>query len=154
MLSSTRRRLLVPAAIVMALAVAPLLTACGGNPLQNIVENATGGNLDLGGTDVPDDFPSDVPLAQGEVVFGASIGSDEERIWNVTVKVGSIDVMDQIAEQLTGLGFEQVSLGGSSDGGKTGIFTKEPLTVLVVTAADDENGFIASYTVTKSSEGS
>lgn len=150
----SRHRFLVPAAIVMALAIAPALTACGGNPLQNIVENATGGKVDLGGTDVPKDFPSEVPLTQGEVIFGASIGSDEEKIWNVTVKVSGVDVIDEIAAQLTSAGFEQQTLGGSSGEGKTGIYTMEPFTVLVVTAKDDKDGFIASYTVTKTSKSS
>jgi len=146
------RRFLVPAAIVMALAITPALTACGGNPLQNIVENATGGKLDIGGTSMPKDFPSEVPVIQGEVIFGAGIGSDTEKVWNVTVKVDNADAITEISNQLTGAGFESNMDTSSSGDAQSAIFTKEPFGVLVVVTNDDKEGFIANYTVTKGSE--
>ncbi|MFZ2963975.1 MAG: hypothetical protein WA006_04740, partial [Rhodoglobus sp.] len=104
-MNTLRKRITVPVAIVLALAVTPALSGCFGNPVEQIIEGATGGDVDLGGASVPDGFPGEVPLIQGEVVFGASIGNAEGRIWNVTIKVANAGALDQIVSQLEGAGF-------------------------------------------------
>ena len=149
-----RKRFIVPAALVLALCIAPVLTACGGNPIQNIVQNATGGKVDLGGKSLPKDFPSEVPLVKGDVIFGAGIGSDEGKIWNVTIKVSDLKAFDQIADQLKSAGFESHAAGDSSGDARTGLFTKDPHGVLVVVSTDNKNGVVANYTVTYTKPGS
>ena len=150
----SRKRFIVPAAFVLALAITPAVTACSGNPIQNIVQNATGGTVDLGGKSMPKDFPSEVPVTTGEVIFGAGVGSDEGKIWNVTIKVSDDNALDQIDAQLTSAGFEAQSAGGSSANAKTALFTKDPYGVLVVVSKDDKNGVVANYTVTYTKPGS
>ena len=152
-MSSTRKRILVPAAIVVSLTLSPMLTACS-NPLQGLVEQATGGQLDLGGTQVPADFPADVPLAQGSVIFGAGVGSEDGKVWSVTIKVADANALDGITQQLISAGFESQTQGEATGETKSGIFAKEPYGVLVVVAKDDANGFIANYTVTYAKPGS
>lgn len=152
---STRKKILVPAAIVMSLALAPVLTACGGNPIQGIVQNVTGGKVDIGGTQVPKDFPKEIPLASGEVIFGGGLGNEEGKVWNVTVKVSGSSAMDSIKSQLESAGFESISSGGSSLEATTGMFSKDPYGVLVIVSKDDDSGaYVANYTVTFSKEDS
>ena len=154
MMSSLRNRVFAPIAIALAVVLTPTLAGCGiiSNPIEGIVEGATGGNLDLGGTSVPDDFPADVPLYDGEVVFGASFGTGTDQIFNVTVKVPDAGAVDQIASDLEAAGFTaagEVNL--SSDQGGTLVYTSDTWGVLVVVATDAENSWTANYTVTSAS---
>jgi hypothetical protein len=73
-----RSRITVPLAIVLALLAGSALTACS---VQNIVHNVTGGSVDIPGKSVPKDFPSEVPLAKGEVLLGAAVGSKDGKVW-------------------------------------------------------------------------
>ena len=147
----TRKRITIPLAIVLALAVTPALSGCFGNPIEQMIEGATGGDVDLGGKSVPNGFPSEVPLAQGEVLFGASIGNDEGRVWNVTIKVSDATAIEQIVAQLEGAGFSTAAegFGGSNADGGTAILENERYGVLVVVSKDGDNGFVANYTVTE-----
>ena len=154
-MSSARRKILVPAAIVMSLTLAPMLAGCMGNPIQGLVEQATGGQLDIGGTSVPKDFPKEIPLASGPVIFGAGIGSGDSKVWNVAIKVSDASAMDGIKAQLEAAGFKSAGDADSSLDAKTGLFTKDPFGVLVIVAPnEDEGGFVANYTVTYSKDDS
>ena len=129
-------RLITAALLAVSLALAaPALTGCG--LIQDAVEKATGGDVDLGGKSVPDDFPSDVPLIEGEVLYGASAGSEDGKLWNVTIKVADASAFDEIAAQFEAAGFEASDLGGTSDQGATGTFTKDPYGVFVVVTGGD-----------------
>lgn len=147
----SRKGVTVPLAILIALAVTPALSGCFGNPVEQIIEGATGGDVDLGGKSVPDGFPSEVPLAQGEVLFGASLGNDEGHVWNVTIKVADAAAIDQIVAQLESAGFSTAAegFGGSTADGGTAIVENDRYGVLVVVSKDGENGFVANYTVTE-----
>lgn len=148
-MSLRRKRILAPAAIVLALSLAPMLTACGGNPIQGLVNDATGGLIDVGGTSVPKDFPADVPLVPGDVVSGLGFGNEEGKVWNVGVKVSGLDALDSIASQLKSAGFEMIGDEGvAMEEGAGNIFTKPNYGVLVIVAKDDKGGFVANYTVT------
>ncbi len=152
-MSSTRKRYLVPAAIVLSLALAPVLTACS-NPIEGLVKQVTGGGVDLGGSSLPSDFPKEVPIASGKVIFGGGLGNAEGKIWNVTIQVSDGNALDGITAQLTAAGFESKAQGDATGDTKTGIFSKDPYGVLVVVSKDDKNGFIANYTVTYTKPGS
>ena len=145
-------RLITAALLAVSLAlVAPALAGCGA--IQDAVEKATGGDVDFGGKSVPEDFPSDVPLIDGEVLSGASAGNDDGKVWNVTIKVDDATAFDQITAQLEDAGFESSELGGTSDQGGTGTFTKDPYGVFVVVAGGDTaEGWVANYTVTTSAK--
>lgn len=149
-MNTLRKRITVPVAIVLALAVTPALSGCFGNPIEQIIEGATGGDVDLGGASVPDGFPGEVPLIQGEVVFGASIGNDEGRVWNVTIKVAGSGAIEEIVSQLEGAGFTATEgFGGSIAEGGTAVLENADYGVLVVVSQDGESGFVANYTVTE-----
>lgn len=153
-MNTLHQRLTVPVAIVLALAITPALSGCFGNPLEQIIEGATGGDVDLGGNSVPEGFPAEVPLIQGEILFGGSIGNDEGRIWNVTIKVAGAAALDEIVAQLEGAGFTASAegFGGSSEDGGTAILENATYGVLVVVSKDGDNGFVANYTVTEKTE--
>ena len=143
------QRFTVPLAIVLALAITPALSGCFGNPIEQIVEGATGGDVSLPGQSVPEDFPKDVPIIDGEVTFGMGVGNDDGKAWNVTVKVSGIDAADTIKSQLEGAGFtaNEAGIGGTTDEGATLVYDNGTYNVLVVVSKDAENGFVANYTV-------
>ncbi len=147
-----RTRYTAPLAIVIALAIAPTLTGCFGNPVESIIEGATGGQVDLGGTSLPDDFPADqVPVIDGEILYGGSLGSGAEKVFNVTVRVSDGAAIQQIKSDLEAAGFtSQADLGAATDGG-TYIASTDAWGVLVVVSEDGSNGWIANYTVTTAS---
>ncbi len=143
------KRFTVPLAIVLALVITPALSSCFGNPIEQIVEGATGGDVSLPGKSVPDDFPKDVPLVDGEVIFGLGIGNDDGKAWNVTIKVSGLDAADTIKSQLEGAGFaaNEAGIGGATEDGATLIYDNGTYNVLVVVSKDADNGFVANYTV-------
>ena len=151
MRTDTRRSRLLAAAVLAAslVVVAPALTGC--DAIRGAIEDATGGEVELGGKELPADFPSAVPLIDGEVVASASVGGKDGKGWNVTISVADGSAFDEISAQLTDAGFAASELGGSTEQGSTGTFTKKPYTVLVVvTGGDSPAGWVANYTVTES----
>ena len=141
----------LPIAIALALVLTPALTGCG-SPIEQLVEGATGGDVDLGGASVPEGFPSDaVPLTEGEVVFGMGLGDGTGRVWNVTIKVAGLETIDSIKAELEGAGLtpNEAGLGGVSDQGAAAFYESDAYGVLVVITNDGNNGFVANYTVTQ-----
>ncbi len=108
----------------------------------------------FGSGKLPSDWPKAVPVASGDVLFGAAAGNvkgTDGRIWNVTIKVSGADDYGKIKSQLEGAGFKVDAEPDSGDAsGGTGTFLKPPDSVLVVvTKADDKTGWVANYTVTE-----
>lgn len=137
------------AALVAAGFVVAALTACAPGPLNDIVsqqaeeaiEGATGGDVSLGGGELPAGFPDEVPLVPGEISFGAGTGGAEG--WIVTIAPGSPgDVLAEARAALEAGGFapeqafEGVDLGAQ-------IFSNG--TYLVLLSGDDQG---VMYTVT------
>ncbi|HWH97964.1 MAG TPA: hypothetical protein VNS80_06315 [Pseudolysinimonas sp.] len=124
----------------------PALAGC--STIEGIIEQQTGGDVDLGGNTVPDDFPSDVPLAEGEIVNGSSItGGDGGKVWNVLINVPDPAAPDTIAAQLEDAGFASGGTGGGvTDSGGTLTYTKDALVVNVLLGKTD-SGWTANYTV-------
>lgn len=144
-MSNLPKRLAVSAAIALSLIVTPALAGC--SAVEGIIENVTGSQIDLGGQSVPADFPSNVPLAGGDVIYGLSAGKDGEKVWNVTIKVSS-GAFDSISDQLTGAGFTLAEGSKEANKGTGGLFTSDTYSVLVVVSDDGSNGTVANYTVT------
>jgi hypothetical protein len=127
---------------------APALAGC--SLIEGIVEEQTGGDLDIGGNTVPADFPAEVPLADGEVVNGSAItGSGGERVWNVLMNVSDPAAPESIAAQLEAAGFATADgVGGVTEQGGTLAYTNGALVVNVLLAKVDA-GWTANYTVAR-----
>jgi hypothetical protein len=138
------------AAVVLGavlLAGLPALTGC--SMIEGIIEQQTGGDVDLGGNTVPEDFPSEVPLADGEVVNGSTISaSGGETVWNVLMNVPDPAAPESIAAQLEGAGFASATSGEVTDSGGTLTYTKDNLVVNVLLGKTD-SGWTANYTVAR-----
>jgi len=148
-MSTLRKRIAAPIALVIALAIAPALSGCS---ISDIIQGATGGAVDVGGTSVPDGFPAEVPLVDGTVQFGGSVGDDTGRVFNVTIKVTGGNPYDGIKAALEGAGFtDNGTIGGSSAEGGTLIYTNDNWGVLVVVGKDG-NDFVVNYTVTSTNQ--
>ena len=145
-----RTRLTAIIAVTLALAVGPVLTGC--SAVEGIIEQQTGGQVDLGGTTIPDGYPTtEVPLANGDIIFGGSIGSNEGKVFNVTIKVADGNSLDAITAQLEAVGFvSEGTFGGATVEGGTYVAQTDKWGVLVVVSKDPTNGFVANYTVTSS----
>jgi hypothetical protein len=148
-MSTMRRRIAIPLALVLAVSSVPVLTGCFGNPLQSAVNAATGGKVNLGGGgSLPADFPKDVPVYSGKVISGLGLGSGKKEIWNVTVQIPGSDTGNSIKSDLEKAGFK-VEESGTSDAGNSIIADNKTYGVLVVTSKDTTKGYwIANYTVT------
>ncbi len=72
-MSTLRTRFTAPLAIALALVLTPALSGCFSNPVEGIIEGVTGGDVDLGGTSVPDGYPvTEVPQPAGKLRFMSS----------------------------------------------------------------------------------
>lgn len=133
---------------LLVLGATPVLTGC--SVIEGIIEQQTGGDVDLGGNTVPDDFPSEVPLASGDIVNGSTAtGANGERVWNVLMNVSDSDAPASIAAQLEGAGFATAEgVGGVTDQGGTLTYTNGALVVNVLLAKVDA-GWTANYTVAR-----
>lgn len=150
-MNSITKRITAPLAILLALSAGPALAGC--SMIEGLIESQTGGDVDLGGAGLPDGFPTaDVPLIDGDIVFGVSLGGEEGKIWNVTVKVAGLDVYDTIKGQFEAAGYTAQDNGTSGTDGVGGAFTNDKYGVLVVVTQDAENGFVANYTVTENTQ--
>ena len=148
-MSTMRRRIAIPLAIVLAVSSVPVLTGCFGNPIQGAINAATGGKVNLGGGgSLPADFPKSVPVYSGKVVSALGLGSGKKEIWNVTIQIPGSAASGKIKDQLTGAGFK-VQESGTSDAGDSLVADSKDYGVLVVTSKDTSKGYwIANYTVT------
>ena len=159
-MTTTRRRRLPLIALAGSLALAAPLMLSGCSLLHLPGSHSSGISIpglgSAGTGKLPSDFPtSDVPVIKGDIVSGLSLGTGKDKAWNVAVKVSGLDAFDEIVTELTGAGFTQEELGGKTDTGATGVFTKGDYKVAVLLGpADDKTSFIANYTVTKTSDSS
>ena len=134
-------------ALAGALILAPALTGCG--MLEGIIEQASDGQIDVSMGSLPDGWPEEVPVIDGEILVGGSADTDDGTPgWNVTIKVDSESAYEEIAAQLIDAGFEDLQTG-DVDGGTeitSGGFKNDNYGVLVaVTGA--EGNYVANYTV-------
>ena len=151
-MSRSRSRVATPLVIALALVMTPGLTACG-NPIESIIEGATGGNVDLGGTTLPADYPTaEVPLIDGSIINAGSIGNDEGKIFNVTISVSDASAFDTITAQLEAAGFVSPTEVSSGAEGGTYLGSTDAWGVVVIVSQDGSNGWVANYTVTSAQQ--
>ncbi|WP_440711218.1 hypothetical protein [Herbiconiux sp. YIM B11900] len=149
----TTKKLSLVLAVSLAALLGPALTGCVGNPVESVVEGAVeqagGGDVDLnsdGG--LPDGFPAEVPLYDGEVVSGLSAGTVADGGgWTVTVKVNDVEAdFKAINDQLVAAGFES-SFSGFADGAGSGAYSNANFSVLVAVTDDGSGQKTATYIV-------
>jgi len=144
---STPRYRSATIALAIALVATPALAGCFANPIESIVEGATGGNVDVGST-VPEGFPTEVPLVEGEVQYGAAMAEGDAKVFNVTVRVSGDSPVDAIRADLEGAGFAaQTEFTGDTAEGGMLIYASDAWGVLAVVAQEGDD-WIVNYTVT------
>lgn len=135
-------------AVGLALVITPTLSGCFGNPVEQIIEGATGTDVDLGGGSLPDGYPaSEVPVVDGEIVYSLKVGAGQEQVFNVTVETGA-DPTDQVKSQLTSAGFseDQLVVAETSEGSTfTGTNDRWGVVVLI---GQIDGKWTVNYTVT------
>ncbi len=142
-----RKSISIPLAVIIAASTAPLLTGCFGNPVEGIIDRAvkgaTDGGVSLGGK-LPDGWPNEVPVIDGEILFGAGATTDGEQGWVVTIVPTSSDPIGDAQKKLEDAGFV-VDTTASESAGEAGLVSmmNDHYVVVVVGSAD---GLI--YTVT------
>lgn len=138
------------AAIITAIALVSTgaLAGCGSNPIEQIVEEATGGEVDLGGNTLPDGYPVDaVPVVEGEIIVGLGVGGADAKVFNVTVKTTG-DPTDEARQLLVDAGFtEQVAAQTNTADGTSFVFSSDAWYAMVVVSQVD-GAWNANYTVT------
>jgi hypothetical protein len=143
-------RRFAPALLVIgALLTAPVLAGCSGEQIQSIVGDATGGTVDVGGSTIPEDFPSEIPLASGEVATAGRVGTGTGKVWNVTITVADPAAPSIITEQLTSAGFASTSnLPGAPDIGGSAGFSDGTYAIALIVTDNGDGSYAANYTVT------
>ncbi|WP_104084099.1 hypothetical protein [Cryobacterium sp. Y11] len=136
-------------ALVVAAAGLTLLAGCSlgdsvrdtvNGAVDGAVQDATGGNVSLGG-ELPADWPAEIPVLDGEVLFASGgVGQSGVSGWVVTVNATSTTPVDDARAQLVEAGFTEVVAGVDVD---------------VVTVANENYGVVVAgnpdgvlYTVT------
>ena len=135
-------------AVAIAGITASLLTGCFGNPgdlvdkgVEDAIESATGGDVSLGG-EVPADFPTTIPLIDGDVTFAGGAGDTDGKGWVVVLTSSAADPVADAAAALEGAGFtEDTSMTGAEAGAR--IYTNPEYFVLLA-----GEGETLTYTVT------
>lgn len=157
MRTNTRKFTTVTAALALAIGATFSLSGCFGNPLENLVQggageiikNATGADVDLGGQSIPKDFPTQVPVAEGEIELGGSITVDGNTVWTLRIKSKDPMIFEKMQAKFLAAGFEEgfASQGQGSMGGYEGHGYN---IVFNVDAIDGDMG--VTYVVTESSD--
>jgi hypothetical protein len=148
MKTQLRTRVTATLAILSALALAPALSGC--QVIESVVEGATGGDVEIGGTSIPEGFPAEVPVTEGDILNGSSITKNGQTVYNVVVKVADTSVFETIKTELTDAGFapQEGYDMVESNGTITGLFNGTGWSVLVAVTTQDGIGTVANYTVT------
>ncbi len=139
-----RSRLRVLLALLAALLLVPTLAACSANPIGDFVKNATGGGVDIAGDKLPADFPTAVPLIEGDVIAGIGLGEDAEKVWNVTIRSASADsVKDSVVAEFTDAGWTE----GAPIQTDNGIVYTDGTYTAVVIVVEDGGKWTVNYIV-------
>jgi hypothetical protein len=86
-----RARILAP--VVLAAVLLPALTGCFANPFvpsaeqlaEEAIEGVTGGAADYTDGELPEGFPTSIPLAEGELGQGVFLGGADGGGWTITL---------------------------------------------------------------------
>ncbi len=155
------RRPLIAVAGSFAVTCSLLLSGCSMLHLPGLPGgSSTSGGISIPGLGsagtgkLPQDFPSDVPVAKGDIVTGLSLGAGADKVWNVSIKVSGVDAFSSIESELKGAGFSEPDGANVQDAsGVTAAFQGSKYDVaVVIVKPDDKTGWVADYTVTPASK--
>ncbi|QYF74194.1 hypothetical protein [Cryobacterium sp. PAMC25264] len=103
------RPLRMALALVALLAVGPALAGCSDAQVQDAVngavQGATDGDVSLGGA-LPDGWPAEIPVIEGEIKFGAGNTTNGDQGWVVTIASSAADPLADAKQMLVDAGFE------------------------------------------------
>ncbi len=106
------------------------------------------GSFQVGGGDLPDGFPDDVPLVEGTVLTSSRFTEGEDTVWSVTLTVDG-DAADAFAaarDELTAAGYDETQ-SVDSDSFRSATLESADLQVNL-TALEGPDGATVSYSVT------
>jgi len=143
-----KTRIAAPVLIALALLAGPTLAGCSfiQNPVENVIEGVTGGEVDLPSTELPDDFPSDVPLYDGEIANTMALGDADAKVYTVSIRVPGTETIDEIISEFEAEGYKSTVSSNSAEGA-TAAFESDAWSVVVVIVAEGDTGWIAQYAV-------
>ena len=94
--------------VTVAVAAMALLSGCSGegvgNAVNGAVTEASGGDVSLGGQ-LPEGWPAEIPVIEGDIGFGAANTTDGDRGWVVTVTTDAPDPLADATTVLEAAGF-------------------------------------------------
>jgi len=103
------RPLRMALALAALLAVGPALAGCSDAQVQDAVngavQGATDGDVSLGGA-LPDGWPEEIPVIDGEIKFGAGNTTNGDQGWVVTIASSASDPLADAKQMLVDAGFE------------------------------------------------
>ncbi|MCY7288312.1 MAG: hypothetical protein LH624_08710 [Cryobacterium sp.] len=95
-------------AVTMAVAGMVLLSGCSGeavgSAVNGAVSDATGGDVSLAGK-LPEGWPTEIPVIDGDIGFGAANTADGDQGWVVAVSTDAADPLAEATAQLEAAGF-------------------------------------------------
>lgn len=157
MRTHTKNFTTVTATVALAVGATFSLSGCFGNPLEKlaqgganeIVENVTGGDVDMSGQSMPKDFPSQISVPDGKIIFGTSTNVDDTRGWMLNMVVKDPSVFAAVQNQLKSSGFDEIA---ATDGATAmGIYQGNGYGI-VLNLAEDDGEYTISYIVTESDD--
>lgn len=120
---TTRSPLRRGLALVTVLTIGALLTGCSDAKVQDAVngavQGATDGDVSLGGA-LPDGWPAEIPVVDGDIKFGAGNTTNGDQGWVVTVASAATDPLADAEQTLVDAGFA-VDTGSSATVGDLGV---------------------------------
>lgn len=146
MFKPARKFTTVSAALLVSGGLVFSLSGCFSNPLESVIENGLGVNVEDSGTSMPADFPKAVPLFDGPVKEGSSLKMGDVKTWTVTIEVSGIEAAAKIREQLEGAGLEGMLI--EDEKSASGFYNSDDFGVIVGVEKVD-GGWEASYLVTQ-----
>lgn len=126
------------------------------SPAGALEESADNDSTESGGTDgdggestevsLPDDFPADVPITDGQIIGATAAELPQGRSWMVTVAVEDDAAMDRVRDELLGAGFEETGWTATSSM-TLGQFAGDDYEVSVTSSEDAELRLLVGYQV-------
>ncbi|MFT2815760.1 hypothetical protein [Leifsonia sp. A12D58] len=141
-MTTRKKTTTIAVAALIAFAGVGGLAGCAqaSNMVNGAVQSASGGDVSLGGS-LPNGWPTEVPVIDGELMFGAG-GIADGTGWVVTVKSSAAEPLADAQALLEDAGF---TVGSTAQGSQAGVVSMKNENYTVVVAGTGD-GLL--YTVT------
>jgi len=147
----SRARIAIPF-LALALLAGPALTGCSSQALaEGVAEGVAADNgqeIDLN-TDggMPDGFPENIPVIEGDVISGVAVGDGETQTWTVQIAITDPEAAyNEIKTGLEKAGFSS-DFTGMNEGQGYGTFDDGAHSVVISTGDNGTNVVAATYIV-------